>query len=197
MIVRLVAFIALFVATLASAADKVELCTLCHGTDANGNPGVRAPKLAGVTRDYVVRQLNAFRTGVRGTHPLDVSGSEMRIIALSLKENEVTSVVDSIGRFKPQPPTPTVKGDAVRGATLYQACAGCHGSRAEGNPTVNAPALAQGSDWYWVIQLNNYKNGLRGTNPSDALGAAMKAAATTLPDDRSVLDVVAYIDTLN
>lgn len=197
MIFQIMAVISLFAGALAHAADKIELCTLCHGTDANGNFGVRAPKLAGLSRDYVVRQLNAFRFGIRGTHPLDVSGSEMRIVALSLKESELAGVVESLSRFKPQAPMTNVQGDPVRGETLYRSCAGCHGSRGEGNSAANAPALASGSDWYWVIQLGNYRRGLRGSNPSDSLGAAMQTAAKTLPDDRAVLDVVAYINTLH
>jgi len=74
---------------------------------------------------------------------------------------------------------------------LYEVCASCHGKRGEGNASLKAPALAQGSDWYWVIQLNNYRAGIR-----DDVDGAMRAAAQTLPDEKAVLDVVAYIDTL-
>jgi cytochrome c oxidase subunit 2 len=183
-------------ANSALSAEKTELCVLCHGTNTNGNLSVRAPKLAGLDREYVQRQLAAFRSGVRGTHALDVSGSEMRIIALSLSEAEITQALDFLAKQKGERPPYSVQGNVQRGAALYANCASCHGKRGEGNLQIKAPALAQGSDWYWLIQLNNYRNGLRGTNPTDELGGAMRAAAQTLSSEQAVLDVVAYINTL-
>lgn len=186
----------IFVASLVfSAEPKVELCLLCHGTNVNGNASVRAPKLAGLDREYLQRQLTAFRSDLRGTHALDVSGSEMRIIARSLSDAEIKDALDFVVKQKSERPLAMVQGDAQRGAQLYANCASCHGNRGEGNPSLKAPALAQGSDWYWVIQLNNYRNGLRGGTRGDDVGFVMRAAAQTLNNDQAVLDVVAYINT--
>lgn len=182
--------------SLHAAEDTPALCTLCHGTNANGNIAVRAPKLAGLDNAYLLRQLRAFRSGIRGTHELDVGGSEMRIIALSLRDDEIQKSLAAITNLKGEPTAATIEGDVTRGQGLYAACAGCHGNRAEGNRALNAPSLAAGNDWYWVLQLNNYRNGLRGANPADTLGGPMRAAALTLADEQAVLDVVAYINTL-
>jgi cytochrome c oxidase subunit 2 len=178
-----------------AADDTLALCTLCHGTNANGNPSVRAPKLSGLDRAYLLRQVQAFRSGARGTHERDVGGSEMCTIALSLREAEITKLIQTIADLKGSPAPITVQGNATRGQTLYSTCAACHGQQGEGNLALNAPALAKGSDWYWVAQLTNYRNGLRGIG-ADTIGAPMRAMAASLPDEQAVLDVVAYINTL-
>jgi len=179
-----------------AADDKTALCVLCHGTNVNGNEAVRAPKLAGIDGQYLNRQLDAFRSGVRGAHSLDVSGSEMGIVARSLKETEIRAALDFIAGQKSTKPPVTVQGNATRGATLFVACAACHGTHGEGNLSLSAPALSKGSDWYWVIQLNNFRNGLRGTRSDDLSGQSMRAASLALPDDQAVRDVVAHINTL-
>ena len=187
---------ALIACSVAGAADETALCVLCHGTNANGNASIRAPKLAGLGRSYLLRQLQAFRSGARGTHARDVNGSEMRTIALSLPDRELEKVVDGIVGMKAEPPEVMIQGDVARGRSLYAACSACHGERGEGNEALNAPALARGNDWYWVTQLHNYRAGLRGADPLDTVGAPMRAAAASLPDERGVSDVVAYINTL-
>jgi cytochrome c553 len=178
-------------------ADAVfDSCILCHGSGVKGNAAIQAPKLAGLQGWYVLRQLEAFRSGVRGTHTQDVSGSEMRTIARSLPEDELKTLATLIAGLPATSNNATIDGDASRGERLYVSCAACHGSRGEGNEALGAPALARGSDWYLVRQLLNFRNALRGTTQSDAFGVAMRAAALTIPDDQGVRDVVAYINTL-
>ena len=87
-------------------------------------------------------------------------------------------------------------GDAERGKTLYATCGACHGANAEGMQALNAPSLSGLEDWYLVRQLQNFKNGVRGTNPRDTYGMQMAPMAQTLPDDQAMEDVAAYIKTL-
>ena len=86
-------------------------------------------------------------------------------------------------------------GNIAQGKQLYQTCVACHGARGEGNATLRAPALAARSDWYLVTQLRNFKLKLRGADERDTLGAQMLAISATLPDDKAINDVVAYINT--
>ena len=65
---------------------------------------------------------------------------------------------------------------AATAQQLYAACAACHGTRAEGNPTVGAPALAGQSATYVQRQLQNFRAGLTG----DTFGAQMRAATADL-----------------
>lgn len=189
----------LVVAFSAIAADvDPGLCTLCHGTDARGNAAVRAPRLAGLAPSYLRAQINAYQGNLRGNHPTDVPGNEMRFIAATLTdEAAVEKVLTRLSKGSPASSASTVSGNAIRGEQLYTSCAACHGSRGEGNETVKAPALAGGSDWYQLAQLRNFAQGLRGTEPADQAGQQMRAAAAALPDAEAAADVVAYINTLH
>jgi cytochrome c oxidase subunit 2 len=68
-------------------------CAACHGADAEGNEAVGAPPLRTLDDWYVVNQLTAFRSGVRGTHPEDVTGQQMRAAAAVLGDEEAVSDV--------------------------------------------------------------------------------------------------------
>ncbi|MEQ8516379.1 MAG: Rid family hydrolase [Chromatocurvus sp.] len=59
-------------------------CAGCHGAGGEGNEALRAPPLGGFGEDYLVRQLNLFRTGARGFHADDTSGAAMRQAATPL-----------------------------------------------------------------------------------------------------------------
>lgn len=88
------------------------------------------------------------------------------------------------------------QGDAAVGAGQYAVCAACHGQQGEGLPALNAPKLAGQSEWYLRRQLENYKNGVRGTHPEDTFGKQMAPMAATLTTPEAVDNVVAYIQTL-
>lgn len=87
-------------------------------------------------------------------------------------------------------------GDPVKGKTLYATCGACHGANGEGMEALNAPKLAGQESWYIIRQLQNFKAGIRGTNPKDTYGMQMAPMAQTLPDDQAIEDVTAYIQTL-
>ncbi len=87
-------------------------------------------------------------------------------------------------------------GDPAKGKERFGACQACHGERGQGNEEAGAPQLARQHDWYLILQLQNFKAGLRGTHKDDRYGQLMAAIAKTLPDEQAVLDVVAYIGTL-
>ena len=47
-------------------------CTACHGAQAEGNRELNAPKLSGQSDWYLARQLQSFKSGVRGSHEKDI-----------------------------------------------------------------------------------------------------------------------------
>jgi cytochrome c553 len=184
-------------AASANAGNDFDYCLLCHGANANGNYGIRAPKISGMEPWYLARQLENFAAGIRGVPPEDAAGHEMRPVGWRVKtEGTLDAAVKFIGTLESQPPVPTVSGDVAHGKTLYATCVACHGAKGEGNAALQAPALASRSDWYLVTQLSNYRKGLRGTDTRDTFGAQMRAIVTTLPDEKAIADVVAYINTL-
>jgi len=181
----------------ASAGNDFDYCLLCHGSNANGNYGIRAPKLSGMEPWYLARQLENFASGARGVPAEDAPGHEMGPVGMRLKaESTLDAAVKFIGSLESKRPAPTVTGDVAHGKKLYENCASCHGAKGEGNATLNSPALAARSDWYLVTQLTNYQKGLRGTDERDTYGAQMRAIVATLPDAKAITDVVAYINTL-
>ena len=108
-------------------------CTTCHGADGRGNEGVQAPRLAGMEDWYLVRQLENFRAGVRGTHPRDIEGIAMQPMAVKLTDDSIADIVGWVGSWPYVPAEVTVEGDTARGQQLFAACAACHGNQAEGN----------------------------------------------------------------
>ncbi|MEL7187856.1 MAG: c-type cytochrome, partial [Pseudomonadota bacterium] len=87
-------------------------------------------------------------------------------------------------------------GNATVGQAMYGVCAACHGQQGEGIFAVNGPKLAGQSDWYLKRQIMAYKNGLRGTNPEDAIGAPMIGMVNLLADEAAIDNVVAHITSL-
>jgi cytochrome c553 len=181
----------------AAAENKFDYCLLCHGANGNGNYGIRAPKISGMESWYLARQLDNFAAGIRGTPAEDAPGHEMAPVGWRVKQDgALDAAVTFVATLQSKRPAPTLSGNVTLGKALYAACAACHGAKGEGNPALQAPALAARSDWYLVTQLANYRNGLRGVDARDTYGAQMRAAVAILPDDKAVTDVVAYINTL-
>ncbi len=179
-----------------AGAASYAVCTACHGPGAQGNPTLNAPKLAGQSDWYLVRQLGNFKHGVRGGDPRDTFAQPMA--ATLADDAAVRNVVAYIASLPVGERAPaTLSGDIARGKSIYATtCSACHGADGEGIWATNAPRLAGMSDWYMMRQLKNFKDGIRGAHPQDFSGAQMAMLSTTLNDDKAIGDVLAYLDTL-
>jgi len=75
-------------------------CSFCHGDNAQGNYAMNAPKLVGQHDWYLKRQLQAFKTGTRGSHPSDLYGDQMILMSKTLHSeqavNDVVSYINSL-----------------------------------------------------------------------------------------------------
>lgn len=182
----------------AGGAQAYFACSSCHGAAGEGSEPFGAPPLAGLPRDYVLRQLQAFRRGTRGGHPADTAGQEMTLLARSLAdEREVAAVACHVASLPaPARAVRTLRGNERRGARLYRACAACHGDRAQGDPALMAPPLAQLPDWYLRAQLEAFRLGWRGAEGSDAAALQMRAAAAALRRASDSTDLASYIVSL-
>ncbi|MBI5852256.1 MAG: c-type cytochrome [Planctomycetes bacterium] len=172
-------------------------CAGCHGTDARGNPALRAPGLAGQWDWYLVRQLEKFRTGVRGGDAKDAYGAQMAPFAAMLPdEAAIRDVVSHIRSLPaPQSASPPAQPDLVLGEKAFAPCATCHGSQGQGNPLFHAPYLAGQGTWYVVRQLHNFRRGVRGSELQDAFGTQMRAIVAGL-DDATLLDLAGHVASL-
>ena len=127
-----------------------------------------------------------------------MAGHEMRPVAVVFPNDETLArAAEYVETFTPTRRRSRSTAMRTRGATLYAACAACHGADGRGNETLAAPALAGQSDWYLVTQLHNYRDGRRGTHEDDVHGATMRPLAAALVDDAAIVDVVAYINSLH
>ncbi|MDH3652941.1 MAG: cytochrome c [Myxococcales bacterium] len=186
-------------ASLKYSEDLYDGCVQCHGAKGEGNPEVGAPSIAGLERWYVKRQLRGFKKGYRGFHPNDDGGKRMEPMARALDTDQKVDLVSNyVASMEATHPAPTLEGgNPETGKIYFAACVQCHGANARGNLDEFGPSLAGASDWYLLTQLQNFKAGVRGTQPDDAMGAKMRPFSMTLPTEQAMKDVIAYIGTLS
>ncbi|MBF0236516.1 MAG: c-type cytochrome [SAR324 cluster bacterium] len=182
-----------------AAAGKANfaVCSSCHGANGEGNQALNAPSIAGQEDWYVIRQLQNFKAGVRGLHPKDMYGAQMRPMAMTLSNDQaIENVAAYIQTLKAVKPVATGSGKADAGKAVFMVCSSCHGPNGEGNKALNAPKLSTLPDWYIVRQISNFKAGIRGADPKDIFGAQMRPMAMTVATDQAAADVAAYINSL-
>ena len=177
-------------------AASYAMCAACHGAQGEGQMVLNSPKLSGQDPQYLKKQLQKYKAGIRGTNEADIYGRQMQPMAATLiNDVMIDNVVAYIGTLPDTPAPTTINGDIVRGAKLYVTCANCHGKDGYGIQ-MNAPRQAGMSDWYLLNQLKNFKQGIRGEHPYDLNGKQMGFMARILKDEQAMRDVVAYINTL-
>jgi cytochrome c553 len=191
---------------VASAEDSARgeqlfgMCAQCHMPDGRGNSKFLAPAIAGLPAWYVEGQLQKFKQGLRGLHADDTGGLRMYPMSRWLRTEADQKAVASYVASLPAPvleselPSP---GDAAKGAGYYAVCSACHGADGSGNEGMGAPPLTGQSDWYLLSSIQKYKTGARGSIAGDTLGPVMMGMVATLPNEAAILDVIAYIQTLN
>lgn len=184
-------------ALAADAPAAYAPCAACHGPAGQGNPALDSPALAGQQAGYLERQLRHFRGGVRGADSRDTQGMQMKGMAMALPEDDIPVVAAWLASLPlPRVATPAT-GDLKNGNNYYQAkCGACHGGAAEGNASLNAPALVSLEAQYIRRQYRHFQSGIRGDHPDDRYGRQMKMMSTTLPGDGDLDDVIAFIHSL-
>lgn len=181
------------------ADARFSFCITCHGANAQGNPGVAAPRLGGLPAWHIENQLRAFQAGWRGTAEGDEHGDVMRTMALALANDEAVGDAAAWAAALDAPaPAPTLLGgDPTTGKALYAPCAACHGAEGQGQEALGAPPLAGQNDWYLETQLEHYLAGRRGFDPADSRGQQMRALAGTVSTAQQRRDLLAYLATLS
>jgi cytochrome c oxidase subunit 2 len=61
-------------------------CVMCHGESGQGNDAVQAPALRYSNDWYLLRQLDNFHAGRRGSSDADTFGSQMRAMSATLPD---------------------------------------------------------------------------------------------------------------
>ena len=174
------------------------MCSTCHGENGEGIKALKAPALAGQESYNLKHQLENFKNGNR-PHADDDNGALMAPIAKALSPEGIDNIIAYINTL----PSPTIEptltgGNVEKGKSYYNMiCGACHGSGAMGIEALFSPKLVGLQDWYLEHQINNFREGIRGTAEGDVYGAQMHQIAVAIPDDETVMDLIAYINSLN
>jgi len=86
--------------------------------------------------------------------------------------------------------------ETVTGEQLFIVCAFCHGDSVQGNDRRDGPALAGMEAWYLELQMQNFRNGIRGYRAEDIPGQVMHFTKGMLRNDFTVKSLAAYISAL-
>ena len=63
-------------------------CGACHGGKAEGNKAFNAPRLSGQSAAYLLKQMQNFQQGIRGTHANDKLGKQMALMAKTVTDEQ-------------------------------------------------------------------------------------------------------------
>jgi len=181
-------------AAAAEGAAKVDLvrakqvaesvCAACHGADGNSVASIN-PNLAGQGAEYITRQLQHFKAGIR-------ANPTMVAMAASLTPDEMVALGVYYSGQKPKGGTAKDPALVKTGQSLFRggvaatglpACASCHAPNGAGIPR-NYPRLAGQHADYAYAQLQAFKAGDRGADKDgkDAQGKIMAAIAQKMSD---------------
>jgi len=137
--------------------EKAQVCAACHGPDGN-SPAGQYPSLAGQGEPYLIKQLEAFKSG-------DRENAIMQGQAAGLSEQDMQDLAAFYAEQTVK--TGQVKPDLVEtGERLYRggdvekgipACAGCHGPAGQGVDGAAFPALAGQQPAYVESQLKAFR----------------------------------------
>ena len=183
-------------ASFAAEGEKLFApCVACHGVRGEGNAALNSPAIAGQDAAYLEHQLRNFRNRRRGTHKADVFGAQMQAAATALADDAAVAKVAGYVANLPKTVNATLaSGNLHNGKNLYNGtCGACHGGKAEGNPALKAPRLAGLDAAYLKRQFAYFRDGVRGTDPQDTPGRQMAMMAKTLPAERDLDDIIAFI----
>ena len=142
-------------------ASFATVCAACHAAD--GNSGTPAnPKLAQQHPEYLVKQLQEFKSGKR-------ANAVMAGFAAGLSEDDMKNIAFWLASQKAKPGFAKDKELATLGERIYRggiqdrqiaACAGCHSPNGAGIPA-QYPRLSGQHAEYTATQLTNFRDGVR------------------------------------
>jgi cytochrome c553 len=167
-------------------AKFTAVCAACHGAD--GNSGTPAnPKLAQQHPEYLVKQLQDFKSGKRPS-PI------MQPMAAQLSDADMQNIAFWVTAQKAKPGFAKDKELVSVGERIYRggiadrqvaACAGCHSPNGAGLPSQFPRLSGQHAD-YTAAQLTAFREGVRKNGP------IMVQVASKL-NDREIRAVSDYI----
>jgi cytochrome c553 len=142
-------------------ASFAAVCAACHGADGNSGTPVN-PKLAQQHPEYLVKQLQEFKSGKR-------NNAVMKGFATALSDDDMRNISYWAASKKAKPGFAKDKELVALGEKIYRggisdrqipACASCHSPTGAGIPAQYPRLSGQHAD-YTVAQLNTFRDGSR------------------------------------
>ena len=168
-------------------ATYTAVCVACHAAD--GNSAIAAnPKLAQQHPEYLVKQLQEFKSGKR-------NNAVMKGFASALSDDDMKNIAYWVTSKKAKPGFAKDKALVTLGERIYRggisdrqvpACAGCHSPNGAGIPS-QYPRLGGQHAEYTAAQLTTFRDGGRNNN----LQMTQVAAKLNDKEIRAVADYIA------
>jgi cytochrome c553 len=142
-------------------ASFTAVCAACHGADGNSGTPVN-PKLAQQHPEYLVKQLQEFKSGKR-------NNAVMKGFATALSDDDMRNISYWAASKKAKTGFAKDKELVALGEKIYRggisdrqipACASCHSPTGAGIPAQYPRLSGQHAD-YTVAQLNTFRDGSR------------------------------------
>lgn len=169
-----------------AAPANSQSCASCHNAD--GNSAIPAnPKLAQQHPEYILKQLQDFKSGKR-------KSAIMKPLASALSDEDMRNIAWFVGSKKVKTGFSKEKDLVSLGEKIYRgglgdrqipACAGCHSPNGAGIPAQYPRLGGQHAD-YIVQQLTLFRDGGR-------LNAAQMTGVAAKLNDREIKAVADYI----
>lgn len=147
-------------------AAKSASCAHCHGTDGNSSSPIY-PNLAGQTKEYLYKQIMAFKSGARVN--VMMSSSVGILTEDDAKELAEYFSVQPMARNRFQT-DPALAAQGKKLAAEVQ-CVACHQPGFKG--LVEFPRVSRQKFQYIVKQLKDYRDGVR-TNDEGVMSGTVK-----------------------
>jgi cytochrome c553 len=173
--------------------SKAMPCTACHGPDGNSTMNPEWPNLAGQHSEYLVTQLQAFKSGTR-------KNPNMSGMAAALTDQDMIDIAEFFAGQALKIPSTDATGTAL-GAALYRggnketgvpACMACHSPNGAGIAGAGFPALRGQHAKYTLLQLQAYRAQERTTDPKEIMRTI---AARLTPEEME--SVAKYVEGLH
>jgi cytochrome c553 len=142
-------------------ASFTAVCAACHGADGNSGTPVN-PKLAQQHPEYLVKQLQEFKSGKR-------NNAIMKGFASALSDEDMKNIAYWAASKKAKPGFAKDKDLVALGEKIYRggisdrqipACASCHSPSGAGLPAQYPRLSGQHAD-YTIAQLTTFRDGVR------------------------------------
>ncbi len=171
------------------AEEINETCAACHGEYGEGKPDGEYPRLAGLPKKYIAKQLRDFKSRARLNIPMlpyaterELPEEDLLTIAAYLESIKLpnklqpideTKEFDALARLESSKLVVNIAkldGNIPAGERLYQKeCATCHGKKGYGKPAQLIPPLSGQHSEYLHRQIKKFRRGerLHDSDPGD------------------------------